>query len=142
MTTKLICIEGNLGAGKTTLAKALAKKLDSHLILEAFLNNPFLADLYSDKVESKFPAEVFFLMERQEQLSIEKVKKHELIISDYLIEKTQIFASVNLNSNEKKLFQRIFQSVKTQVKQPDAIIFIEQTPEQAPEVTAHTEEVL
>lgn len=131
MNSKLICIEGNLGAGKTTLAKALSKKLECHLILETFLNNPFLADLYADKIESKFPAEVFFLMERKEQLATEKIAKQELTVSDYLIDKTEIFARINLLDKEKDLFQRIFHAVKAQTKTPDAIIYIEQTPKEA-----------
>jgi len=131
MKAKYICIEGNLGAGKTTLAKALANKLESHLILETFRNNPFLKDLYADKIESKFPAEVFFLMERFEQLSTEIFDKNDLIIADYLIDKTSLFAAINLEAKEKKLFQRIFSTVKNQITTPHALIFIEQTPEEA-----------
>ena len=131
MTNKYICIEGNLGAGKTTLAKKLAAKLEVKLVLETFLNNPFLKGLYENKEESKFPAETFFLMERMEQLSPELFSSNELIISDYLIDKTQLFAQTNLTGKELDLFQRIFNTVKTQITIPDALIYIEQTPEQA-----------
>ena len=131
MRAKYICIEGNLGAGKTTLAKALAKRLESHLVLETFRNNPFLKDLYADKKESKFPTEVFFLMERSEQLAPNIFEKHDLIIADYLIDKTSLFATINLEDREKKLFQRIFTTVKNQITTPHALIYIEQTPEQA-----------
>lgn len=131
MKAKYICIEGNLGAGKTTLAKALANKLECHLVLEKFRNNPFLKDLYADKKESKFPTEVFFLMERFEQLSPSIFEKHDLVIADYLIDKTELFATINLEEREQKLFQRIFSSVKNQITTPHALIYIEQTPEQA-----------
>jgi len=131
MRAKYICIEGNLGAGKTTLAKALANKLESHLILETFRNNPFLKDLYADKIESKFPAEVFFLMERFEQLSPEIFDNNDLIIADYLIDKTSLFAAINLEEKEIKLFQRIFSTVKNQITTPHALVYIEQSPEEA-----------
>lgn len=131
MKAKYICIEGNLGAGKTTLAKALTKKLECYLVLETFRNNPFLKDLYADKKESKFPTEVFFLMERFEQLSSSIFEKNDLVIADYLIDKTELFASINLEDREQKLFQRIFSSVKNQITTPHALIYIEQTPEQA-----------
>ena len=131
MNTKYICIEGNLGAGKTTLAKKLASTLDVTLILEAFLNNPFLKGLYENKEENKFPAETFFLMERLEQLSPSLFEKNELIIADYLIDKTKLFAETNLSGKELKLFNRIFETVKSQIKTPDAIIYIDQTPEEA-----------
>lgn len=131
MRAKYICIEGNLGAGKTTLAKALAHRLESHLVLETFRNNPFLKDLYADKKESKFPTEVFFLMDRVEQLSHDIFEKHDLVIADYLIDKTSLFATINLDDKEKKLFQRVFSTVKNQVTTPHALIYIDQTPEQA-----------
>lgn len=131
MNTKYICIEGNLGAGKTTLAKKLAKTLEVTLVLEAFLNNPFLKGLYENKEENKFPAETFFLMERLEQLSPQLFEANELIVSDYFIEKTSLFAQTNLAGKELQLFQRIFNIVRTQIPEPDALIYIEQTPEEA-----------
>lgn len=131
MNTKYICIEGNLGAGKTTLAKKLAKTLEVKLVLETFLNNPFLKGLYENKSDNKFPAEVFFLMERYEQLSPELFEKNELIVSDYLIDKTSLFAQTNLSDKELILFQRIFKTVKNQVPIPNALIYIDQTPEEA-----------
>ena len=131
MNTKYICIEGNLGAGKTTLAKKLASTLEVTLVLEAFLNNPFLKGLYENKQENKFPAETFFLMERLEQLSPSLFEKNELIIADYLIDKTKLFAETNLTGKELTLFNRIFETVKSQIKTPDAVIYIDQTPEEA-----------
>lgn len=131
MNTKYICIEGNLGAGKTTLAKKLAKTLEVKLVLETFLNNPFLKGLYENKSDNKFPAEVFFLMERYEQLSPELFEKNELIVSDYLIDKTSLFAQTNLSDKELILFQRIFKTVKNQVPIPNALIYIDQTPKEA-----------
>ena len=131
MITKYICIEGNLGAGKTTLAKKLASVLEVKLVLEAFLNNPFLQGLYENKEENKFPAETFFLMERFEQLSPKLFEQNELIIADYLIDKTNLFAETNLSGHELALFQRVFETVKSQIPTPDALIYIEQTPEEA-----------
>ncbi|MGB0391112.1 MAG: deoxynucleoside kinase [Salibacteraceae bacterium] len=131
MNTKYICIEGNLGAGKTTLAKKLAKTLDVTLVLETFLNNPFLKGLYNDIEANKFPAETFFLMERMEQLSPKLFESNELIISDYYIQKTSLFAQTNLSGKELQLFQRIFNSIKSQIPSPNALIYIDQTPAEA-----------
>ncbi len=131
MTNKYICIEGNLGAGKTTLAKKLASTLEVTLVLETFLNNPFLKGLYENKEENKFPVETFFLMERMEQLSPQLFENNDLIISDYLIDKTNLFAQTNLQGKELLLFQRVFKTVRKQVPNPNALIFIEQTPEEA-----------
>lgn len=131
MIAKYICIEGNLGAGKTTLAKKLAKTLEVKLILETFMNNPFLEGLYQNRSDSKFPAEMFFLTERLEQLSGKIFEENELIIADYWIEKTALFAKINLNRDELQLFERVFNIAKNQTVTPDALIYIDQTPEQA-----------
>lgn len=131
MNTKYICIEGNLGAGKTTLAKKLSSTLEVKLVLETFLNNPFLKGLYNDVDSNKFPAETFFLMERMEQLSPKLFEQNELIVSDYFIDKTSLFANNNLSGKELKLFERIFTTVKNQIPRPDALIYIDQTPEEA-----------
>ena len=131
MIEKFICIEGNLGAGKTTLANQLSKRLKATLLLESFLNNPFLEDLYANVASSKLPAELFFLAERIEQLSSLNNNSHPLVISDYHIEKAMVFAQVNLASDEKKLFDRIYQQTKTQLPIPNVIIFIEQNVSEA-----------
>ena len=131
MIEKYICIEGNLGAGKTTLANQLSKRLNATLVLESFLNNPFLEGLYADVPSSKLPAELFFLTERVEQINYLKNNTHKLVISDYHIEKTKLFAQVNLSQNEKVLFDRIYNHTKSELPTPNIIIFIEQSVDEA-----------
>lgn len=131
MKSRYICIEGNLGAGKTTLAKAIAQQLDSHLVLETFENNPFLQGLYNDELGSSLPAELFFLMERYEQLSSNFFSTSQLIVSDYILDKSSLFSKINLSELEWELFERIFNRVKKETPNPHALIFIEETPEEA-----------
>lgn len=131
MIENYICIEGNLGAGKTTLANQLSEKLNATLVLESFLNNPFLEDLYANIPSSKLPAELFFLTERIDQITSINKDNKKLVVSDYHIEKTKLFAQVNLEQNEKLLFDRIFNHSINQLPTPDVLIFIEQNADEA-----------
>jgi deoxyadenosine/deoxycytidine kinase len=131
MKSRFICIEGNLGAGKTTFAQAIAQQLDSHLILETFENNPFLQGLYNNELGSKLPAELFFLMERYDQLTSDLFSIHQIIVADYILDKSSLFSQINLSEFEWKLFERIFNRVKNETPAPNALIFIDETPEEA-----------
>ena len=99
MNYHYIAIEGNIGAGKTTLAHLLAKHFDARLILEAFHENPFLPKFYENPLQFAFPLELFFMAERYKQLK-EFVHTKDLFqhitIADYLFAKCLLFAKVNL----------------------------------------------
>ena len=101
MNYHFITIEGNIGAGKTTLAHLLSKKLNGRLILEEFADNPFLPKFYENPNQYAFPLEVFFMAERYKQLK-ELLHTNDLFqnitICDYLFTKCLLFAKVNLSS--------------------------------------------
>ena len=91
---KHIAIEGNIGAGKTTLAKMLSSHLDSSLLLEEFEDNHFLKAFYNGK-DFAIHAEIQFILDRSKQLADFFSKKHQLIISDYVPEKSLIFSKLS-----------------------------------------------
>jgi deoxyguanosine kinase len=127
MKYKFITIEGNIGAGKTTLANALHKKYASRLILEEFADNPFLPKFYENPSQYAFPVELFFMAERYKQLK-ELVTTHDLFnsitISDYLFTKCLLFAKLNLPADEYRLYQRLFDIIHQQLLQPDLLIYL------------------
>lgn len=124
---RYIAIEGNIGAGKTSLATRLAAELNAKLILEEFAENPFLAKFYESPDRYSFPLELSFLSERFSQLKRE-LKTQDLfspvIISDYFISKCQIFAKNNLNLDEYDLFLKLFEIVETSCPKPDLMVYL------------------
>src|ERR671919_633894 len=103
MKYHFISIEGNIGAGKTTLAHLLSKKLNARLILEQFADNPFLPKFYESPKQYAFPLELFFMAERFKQLKDMLQTKdmfQSITISDYLFTKCLLFAKVNLPEDE------------------------------------------
>ncbi len=127
MKYQYITVEGNIGAGKTTLAHLLAKKLNSRLILEEFADNPFLPKFYDNPQQYAFPLELFFMAERYKQLKElihTKDLFHSVTISDYLFTKCLLFAKVNLPEEEFHLYQRLFEIIHQQMIQPEILIYL------------------
>ena len=127
MKYNFITIEGNIGAGKTTLANLLSKQLNARLILEEFADNPFLPKFYEDPQQYAFPLELFFMAERYKQLK-ELIQQKDLFqsvtITDYLFTKCLLFAKVNLPEDEFRLYQRLFEIIHQQLVQPDILIYL------------------
>ncbi|MBD0367523.1 MAG: deoxynucleoside kinase [Flavisolibacter sp.] len=127
MNYHFITIEGNIGAGKTTLAHLLAKHYNARLILEQFADNPFLPKFYEDPKKYAFPLELFFMAERFKQLK-ELIQQKDLFqsltISDYLFTKCLLFAKINLPDDEFRLYQRLFEIIHQQLVQPDILIYL------------------
>ena len=127
MNHRYIAIEGNIGAGKTTLAQLLSKHYQAKLVLEEFAENPFLTKFYENPKQYAFPLELFFLAERFKQQQ-EYIKRNdlfqELIISDYLFTKCLLFAKVNLPEEEYRLYQKMFDVFVTQLVTPDILIYL------------------
>lgn len=127
MKYKFITIEGNIGAGKTTLAGLLANKLNARLVLEEFADNPFLAKFYENPAQYAFSVELFFMAERFKQLK-DLLSQQDLFqnvtVSDYLFTKCLLFAKVNLPVDEFRLFQRLFEMMQPQLLQPDLLIYL------------------
>ena len=127
MNYHFITIEGNIGAGKTTLAHLLSKHFNARLILEEFADNPFLAKFYENPKQYAFPLELFFMAERfkqQKDLLQQKDLFQTVSISDYLFTKCLLFAKVNLPEDEFRLYQRLFEIVHQQMVQPDLLIYL------------------
>ncbi len=127
MNYNFITIEGNIGAGKTTLANLLSKKLNARLILEEFAENPFLPMFYQNPEQHAFPLELFFLAERYKQLKDLLATRdifQKITISDYLFTKCLLFAKVNLQSEEFRLYQKLFDIINPQIIQPDLLIYL------------------
>ena len=122
-----IVIEGNIGAGKTTLAKMLASDLDAKLVLEQFSDNPFLPKFYNDPQRYSFPLELSFLAERYKQLNNELRTNNlfnPLLIADYFFMKSLIFASNTLASDEYKLYRQIFEIIYSSVPLPNLYVYL------------------
>lgn len=127
MQHHFITIEGNIGAGKTTLAHLLAKHFDARLVLEEFAENPFLPKFYENPEQYAFPLELFFMAERYKQMK-DMLHTRDLFqtitISDYLFTKCLLFARVNLPEEEYRLYQKLFDIMHQQIIQPDILIYL------------------
>lgn len=127
MNYNFIAIEGNIGAGKTTLATMLAEKLNSKIVLEKFIENPFLPKFYRNNKKYAFPLEMSFLSERYSQFNKEVFKQNlfnRSTISDYYVTKSLIFSKINLDPDEYLLTQRLFDIMYPQLPKPNLMIYL------------------
>ena len=124
-----IVIEGPIRVGKSTLAKALAEQLHARRILDAD-DNPFLTDFYEEKPGSAFRAQMYFLYERHRRLLDSRPQDNPApIVSDFLFEKDKIFAYLNLDNEELKLYERYFEMLAPSAPAPDLVIYLQAKPE-------------
>jgi len=124
---KYLVIEGNIGAGKTSLASLLAEETGSRLVLEAFSDNPFLAKFYEDPDRYAFQLELSFLSERYHQIKTELGHPDlfgQSVISDYFLAKSFIFSKYNLKDDEMKLFEKLFSIINLQAPRPDLYVYL------------------
>ncbi|MDO1513528.1 2-amino-4-hydroxy-6-hydroxymethyldihydropteridine diphosphokinase [Maribacter confluentis] len=125
-----IAIEGNIGAGKTTLATNISEDFNAKLILERFAENPFLPNFYEDQARYAFPLEMSFLADRYQQFT-EDTNQLDLfksfMVSDYDIYKSLIFAKVTLQQNEFELYRKVFNFMYKEVKKPRIYVYLYQT---------------
>ncbi|MFS4445152.1 2-amino-4-hydroxy-6-hydroxymethyldihydropteridine diphosphokinase [Maribacter sp. 2307UL18-2] len=130
--TSFIAIEGNIGAGKTTLAKKMADGFNAKLVLERFADNPFLPKFYEDQNRYAFPLEMSFLADRYQQFT-EDTSQYDLfksfMISDYDIYKSLIFAQITLQKDEFELYRKLFNLMYKEVKKPRIYVYLYQTTE-------------
>jgi deoxyguanosine kinase len=127
MNYNFITVEGNIGAGKTTLTHLLAKHFNARIILEEFDENPFLTKFYENQQQYAFPVELFFMAERYKQLK-DMVHTKDLFqsitVSDYLFTKCLLFAKVTLPEEEFRLYQKLFDIIHQQLIFPDILIYL------------------
>lgn len=124
---RFIAIEGNIGAGKTTLCNRLAEKYGCSLLLEQFTDNPFLPPFYEQPERYAFPVELFFMTERHKQL-LEHFSRPDFFVpftvADYFFVKTLLFAKNNLSEEEFRLFQRLFHVLNSTFPKPDLLVYL------------------
>jgi deoxyadenosine/deoxycytidine kinase len=124
---RFIAVEGPIRVGKSSLAQVLAETLHARRIAEPE-NNPFLDRFYRAEPGMAFAAQMWFLMERSEQLR--QAKNSETpVVADYIFEKDKLFAYVNLGDAELALYNRYYQMFREQVPAPDLVIYLQATPE-------------
>jgi len=124
---RFLVIEGNIGAGKTTLAKMIAEELDAKLVLEQFADNPFLPKFYDDQERYSFPLELSFLADRYYQIKKQVFNPdlfHSLLVADYFFAKSAIFAQNTLKDDEYRLFRQIFDIVFESMPKPDLYVYL------------------
>lgn len=122
-------VEGPIRVGKSTLAKVLAEQLHARRIFDCE-DNPFLGDFYDEKSGAAFRAQMYFLYERHRRLmQIQPEDSAAPIISDFLFERDKIFAYINLDNEELKLYERYFGMLTSSVAVPDLVIYLQAKPE-------------
>ncbi|HJV27215.1 MAG TPA: deoxynucleoside kinase [Aromatoleum sp.] len=129
---RYIVVEGPIGAGKTSLTRRLAERLDGQPLLEQPELNPFLAQFYQDPERWALPTQMHFLFQRIDQLAklAEAFEKHQRVVSDFVLDKDPLFASLNLANHELALYQRVFESVApVSTPKPDLVIYLQAKPE-------------
>ncbi len=127
-----VVIEGNIGAGKTTLAGKIADQFNARLVLEHFADNPFLPKFYSDPDKYSFPLELSFLASRYKQLRDELVSQDlfkSFTIADYYFMKSLVFASSTLSGDEYNLYRQIFYIIYGSLPRPDIYVYLHLNPD-------------
>lgn len=124
-----IAIEGNIGAGKTSLAKMMSDEFNAKLVLERFADNPFLPKFYEDKERFAFPLEMSFLADRYQQLSDDLAQLDlfkNFVVSDYYIFKSLIFAQITLHKDEYLLYRKMFDIMYKEITKPELYVYLYQ----------------
>ncbi|MBP1225547.1 2-amino-4-hydroxy-6-hydroxymethyldihydropteridine diphosphokinase [Flavobacterium sp. 1355] len=127
-----IAIEGNIGAGKTTLAHKIADDFNAKTVLERFADNPFLPKFYKDQNRYAFPLEMSFLADRYQQLSDDLAQFDlfkDFIVADYHIFKSLIFAKITLAEDEYRLYRNLFDIIYKEMQKPDLYVYLYQNTE-------------
>ncbi len=127
-----VVIEGNIGAGKTTLACRIAEQFNARLILEQFTDNPFLAKFYSDPEKYSFPLELSFLASRYKQINNEIGSQdlfRKFTVADYYFMKSLVFAATTLKGEEYNLYRQIFYIIHAPLAKPDLYVYLHLKPE-------------
>lgn len=124
---RFVVIEGNIGAGKTTLAGKIAEEFNAKLVLEQFADNPFLPKFYDDQERYSFPLELSFLADRYHQIKKQVLNLdlfHSFLVADYYFAKSSIFAQNTLKDDEYHLFRQIFDIIFESMPKPDLYVYL------------------
>lgn len=122
---KYVCIEGNIGVGKSSIAFKLAEELGGSFLPEEFEENPLLPLFYKEPEKFAFPVEFSFLLDRfRQQKKWDNVLNNGVVISDYYFEKCLYFAKLNLTDNDYLVFEEKFTTLNEEIRHPDLLVFI------------------
>jgi deoxyguanosine kinase len=126
---RFIAVEGPIGAGKTTLARSIAERMNSALVLEQFDENPFLPDFYQDRKRLAFQTQIFFLLSRyrQQRELLQPDLFYDRWVSDYVFAKDRIFAAINLTEDEMRLYNEVEGTLSREIPIPDVVIYLQAT---------------
>jgi len=126
-----IVVEGPIGVGKTTFARALAERFGARTLLEEVEDNPFLTKFYRDRDTYAFQTQLFFLLSRfrQQQSMLQEELFRRNTVSDYLFQKDRIFAHLNLKPDELALYEKIYGLLDTRIPPPDLVVYLQARPE-------------
>lgn len=126
-THRFIAVEGPIGVGKTSLARRLAESLSAQAVLEEAAQNPFLERFYKNPRAGALPAQLYFLLQRAQQLAA--LKQADLFVpvrvADYLLEKDRLFARVTLDDAEYALYEQLYARLDIQVPKPDLVVYLQ-----------------
>ena len=124
---RYVAIEGVIGAGKTTLAHMIAQRLNAQLVLEKFEENPFLTRFYEDQEHYAFQTQIFFLLSRYKQQRdlFQADLFQNALVTDYIFDKDKIFAYLNLQDDELKLYEALVGSIEKNVPVPDLVVYLQ-----------------
>ena len=122
-----IGIEGVIGVGKTAVVERLAERLDATLVLEEWAQNPFLKSFYDGAPGAAFQMELFFLLSRyrQQQELVQRKLFQEATLSDYVFEKSKLFAYLNLEDSELLIYEKLFSLLSESVPRPDLVVYLQ-----------------
>jgi deoxyguanosine kinase len=128
---RYIVVEGPIGAGKTSLACRLSERLATTLVLEQPEQNPFLGRFYSDRERWALATQIEFLFQRTELVGQARhlLESGKRVVSDFIIDKDPLFASLNLTDDEARLYQRLFDQLHPPALKPDLVIYLQAQPE-------------
>ena len=122
-----VAVEGPIGVGKTTVVDRLAERLEARKALEDWSTNPFLASFYDGSPGAAFQTELFFLLSRykQQQELLQRTLFQEFTLSDYLFEKSKLFAYLNLEDSELIIYEKLYALLAESVPRPDLVVYLQ-----------------
>jgi deoxyadenosine/deoxycytidine kinase len=127
---RYIAVEGPIRVGKSSLAGILAERMHARRIMDCDEENPFLADFYGEKPGTAFAAQMYFLNERYQRLrDAFAAEPSGAVVADFIFEKDKIFAYLNLDNEELKLYDRFFARFAAEVRRPELVIYLQATPQ-------------